>query len=152
MDSDKLFDRFAELATKGIAQGCGPDAYCPDAPVTRGQMATFLHRASGNAPGIAPSVNADTVDGLDSTQLGASGYEVVVGAPVTEANTVVVASATCPAGKKPVGGGGSTDAENFFITDSLPQNQMNWTVRWESDNDATLPVTAQAFVICINAS
>ena len=38
------------LATAGITKGCNPpdnDLYCPTAPVTRGQMAAFLHRALG---------------------------------------------------------------------------------------------------------
>ena len=36
------------LAAAGITQGCatGPLRYCPDQPVTRAQMATFLHRAN----------------------------------------------------------------------------------------------------------
>jgi len=29
----------------GIATGCGDNTYCPDDPVTRGQMAVFLIRA-----------------------------------------------------------------------------------------------------------
>ena len=34
------------LAAAGITAGCSkPLSYCPDDPVTRGQMATFLHRA-----------------------------------------------------------------------------------------------------------
>ncbi|MEA2022750.1 MAG: Ig-like domain-containing protein [Actinomycetota bacterium] len=38
------------LATEGITKGCNPpinDHYCPDANVTRGQMAAFLVRAMG---------------------------------------------------------------------------------------------------------
>ncbi len=38
------------LAMEGITQGCNPPAnflFCPDHPVTRGQMATFLVRALG---------------------------------------------------------------------------------------------------------
>ncbi len=38
------------LGTSGVTQGCNPplnDRYCPDDPVTRGQMAAFLHRAEG---------------------------------------------------------------------------------------------------------
>jgi hypothetical protein len=34
-----------ELYALGITRGCSPSAYCPDAPVTRGQMAAFLNRA-----------------------------------------------------------------------------------------------------------
>ncbi len=33
------------LAAAGITSGCGDDRYCPDAKVTRGQMAAFLVRA-----------------------------------------------------------------------------------------------------------
>ncbi len=33
-----------ELAAEGITGGCGPAGYCPDASVTRGQMAVFLVR------------------------------------------------------------------------------------------------------------
>ena len=34
--------RFANLTS-----GCTPTTYCPNADVTRGQMAAFLHRALG---------------------------------------------------------------------------------------------------------
>jgi hypothetical protein len=35
------------LLAAGITGGCGGGAYCPDSPVTRGQMAVFLSRALG---------------------------------------------------------------------------------------------------------
>jgi len=39
------FCRFVEeLARRGVASGCGGGAYCPDAPVTREQMAVFVLR------------------------------------------------------------------------------------------------------------
>jgi hypothetical protein len=42
------FFRFVEaLAASGISGGCAPSAYCPDSPVTRGQMAVFLATALG---------------------------------------------------------------------------------------------------------
>ena len=42
-------DEIDALAAAGIAAGCaaGPLRYCPDQPVTRGQMATFIARALG---------------------------------------------------------------------------------------------------------
>jgi hypothetical protein len=36
-----------DFANRGITLGCGPGLYCPDSPVTRGQMAAFLVRAFG---------------------------------------------------------------------------------------------------------
>jgi hypothetical protein len=52
------FFQFIEaLAASGITGGCGAGNYCPDAPLTRGQMAVFLAKALGlhwpGAPGLA---------------------------------------------------------------------------------------------------
>ena len=45
-DNGSIFeDDIDKLATAGVTQGCGPGLYCPDAFVTRGQMAAFLSRA-----------------------------------------------------------------------------------------------------------
>jgi hypothetical protein len=45
--SSSIF-RFVEaLADAGITGGCGGGNYCPDSPVTRGQMAVFLASALG---------------------------------------------------------------------------------------------------------
>jgi hypothetical protein len=42
------FFQFVEaLADSGITVGCGSGNYCPDAPLTRGQMAVFLAKALG---------------------------------------------------------------------------------------------------------
>jgi hypothetical protein len=42
------FFRYVEaLVASGITAGCGSGNYCPDAPLTRGQMAVFLGKALG---------------------------------------------------------------------------------------------------------
>jgi hypothetical protein len=42
------FFQFVEaLARSGITAGCGGGNFCPDAPLTRGQMAVFLSVALG---------------------------------------------------------------------------------------------------------
>jgi hypothetical protein len=42
------FFQFVEaLASSGITGGCGSGNYCPDSPVTRGQMAVFLSKSLG---------------------------------------------------------------------------------------------------------
>ena len=38
----------AWLADRGITRGCDQARFCPDRPVTRGQMAAFLSRVFGN--------------------------------------------------------------------------------------------------------
>ena len=43
-----IFYRWIEtLAASGITGGCGGGGYCPDAPITRGQMAVFIAQALG---------------------------------------------------------------------------------------------------------
>lgn len=42
-----FFNDIAQLTKAGITQGCRGGNYCPDATVTRGQMAAFLSRALG---------------------------------------------------------------------------------------------------------
>ena len=53
-------DQVAALAASGITAGCGDGTmFCPDAITTRGQMATFLHRA----------INRDTAPGQPSKRV-----------------------------------------------------------------------------------
>lgn len=60
----------AYVAGAGITSGCdNAGNYCPADALTRGQMGTFLHRASGNANGVAPSVNAATLLGQTPAQI-----------------------------------------------------------------------------------
>ena len=42
-----FFQYIEALAASGITAGCGPDTFCPNSPVTRGQMAVFLVKALG---------------------------------------------------------------------------------------------------------
>ncbi|MDH4309669.1 MAG: GerMN domain-containing protein, partial [Acidimicrobiia bacterium] len=71
VDDDPATDRFADddgsvfegdieaLAAAGVTVGCNPptnDRFCPDNPVTRAEMATFLMRALGLDPLAPPEV------------------------------------------------------------------------------------------------
>ena len=55
-------ENILQLAELGITGGCAPELYCPEDPVTRAQMATFLTRALG-----LPIPNADTFDDDDGS-------------------------------------------------------------------------------------
>jgi hypothetical protein len=46
-DTSTFVADIAWLSATGITKGCGTDTFCPDDPVTRGQMAAFLVRAMG---------------------------------------------------------------------------------------------------------
>ena len=45
--SDPLFQYVEALAASGITVGCGGGNYCPNNPLTRGQMAVYLAKALG---------------------------------------------------------------------------------------------------------
>src|SRR3954462_8583481 len=45
--SHPFFQYIEALSASGITGGCGGGNYCPDAPLTRGQMAVFLSKALG---------------------------------------------------------------------------------------------------------
>jgi S-layer homology domain len=54
--SHPFFQFIEALAASGITGGCGSGNYCPDNPVTRGQMAVFLAKALGlHWPGVPPA-------------------------------------------------------------------------------------------------
>jgi hypothetical protein len=49
-----------QLAAEGITGGCGTNLYCPEAPVTRAQMAVFLLRSEHGSTYSPPAVGSDT--------------------------------------------------------------------------------------------
>lgn len=71
-------EAIGELADTGITAGCRPDRFCPDDPVSRGQMASFLTRG-------LPRATSDT----SVTSLTSAGDYTGVPASITvEANGV----------------------------------------------------------------
>jgi hypothetical protein len=94
------------LADAGVTSGCAAGKYCPKDFVTREQMAAFLNRLGALGPGKVPVVNADRVDGLNSTQFARSDVAVAgryncmgkVMSPDTFSNVVFVGQAIGLAG------------------------------------------------------
>jgi hypothetical protein len=66
-DSNTFHADIDAIADAGVTTGCGPSIYCPEDFVTREQMAAFLNRLGALGPGKTPVVNADKLDGEDST-------------------------------------------------------------------------------------
>lgn len=61
----------AWLSATGVTNGCGPDTFCPDDPVTRGQLAAFLVRAFGYAQGAGADTFVDDDHSLFADQIDA---------------------------------------------------------------------------------
>lgn len=69
---DTHLDGITFMVDSGVTVGCAANAFCPDEPVPRAQMATFMHRLSGTDPHTDPSVNAATLDGRTAEQIEAA--------------------------------------------------------------------------------
>ena len=88
-DTDTHIDGITFMKDSGVSVGCdAANNYCPQDNVTRAQMGTFMYRLSGNDPATAPSVNADTVDGLDGADLQTSAFSTFNDGPI-DTNFVV---------------------------------------------------------------
>jgi hypothetical protein len=153
----------------GVTAGCGDGSnYCPGNPVTRDQMATFLHRLSGHSPDAAPSVDAATVQGMTPADLkgqdgndgrdGADGQDGVSGWQLVEQEQLFgvtgsgdpEVSVSCPAGTKALGGGFSQSGSSTHpALDSRPmEDGAGWQVRLDGEADTTWKFSATVYAIC----
>jgi hypothetical protein len=82
-NSNPFHGDIAAVANAGVTSGCGGGKFCPDRNVTRAEMAAFLNRLGALASNKTPVVNADRVDGLDSTVLLLGTAPIPAGATVT---------------------------------------------------------------------
>jgi hypothetical protein len=136
------------LASTGVTAGCTPSEYCPDDGVSRAQMATFLHRLSGRAPGTDPSVDARTVEGRSAADLEVvNGFaEVTEQARVTDA--VVDLEVACPPGTRVLGGGGMIDGLFAQYMGGPTADGRGWFVVWVSDDYRTREVEVRVTATC----
>lgn len=121
-DASTHADGIHYVADAGITVGCDANNYCPGDPLTRGQMATFIHRQSGNAPGVAPSVNAASI--AEVVQV--SDHNSIAGSAVNSA------SVSCPDGMLATGGGAQTTSPTGWVqAHSRPlADSSGWTAQY----------------------
>jgi hypothetical protein len=115
----------AWLADNGIAGGYPNGTFRPNNNITRGQAAFWF----GNYN--------DSIErfGLEVTPAENSEFYVEL---------------ECPIGTRAIAGGGTTNQDNMFMTDSLALTDPEaWGVRWETENDAL--VTPEIFVYALCA-
>ena len=102
-EGDTHADGIQWLVDNGITAGCDADSYCPGESVTRAQMATFMHRLSGNSA-VAPSVNAETLQGLGASDF-VQAPELVSQTFSLDNDTVENLSVTCTGAEYAISGG-----------------------------------------------
>ena len=67
--SDPFAPWIEELAALGVTGGCGGGNYCPDAPVTRAQMAVFLLKTLEGADYAPPARDGPVFDDVPARSL-----------------------------------------------------------------------------------
>ena len=124
------------ITQAGLTNGCGGGKYCPDSPVTRGQVARFLNRLGALGPGTEPVVNADRLDGLDSTEfmpatatfMPAETYVTFV-EDVFLAGEFDITGAFCDEGDQLLSGGYfDVNGVTTHVLDSFPHPAGHWEV------------------------
>ena len=124
----RFHDDIDAIADAGVTLGCGGGKYCPDKVVTRAQMAAFLNRLGALAEGTTPVVNADRVDGLDSTAfMPAATYIIIEEATVLAGDTNGF-NVSCDDGDRILSGGLFDVQLLTHVTDNYPFDTDTWEV------------------------
>jgi hypothetical protein len=132
-DTNFFHDSTAWLKDNGIADGFNDGTFRPNSNITRGQASYWF----GNYNSSIEVVEANTNPGSAiAWQTGAQ----------------------CPAGKRPVAGGGSINTNGLpigvILTESYPSDSFDfpnqWRVMWESkDGTQVDPPTLTVYAVCI---
>jgi parallel beta-helix repeat protein len=153
-DDNSIFELAIDrLGTAGITQGCNPpinDRFCPEANVTRGQMAAFLMRALGLTP-INPPPPAMTL-----LPVGASWNPIIAAEPagttfVVESGVHYEQTANLKHGDELIGQPGAVmDGRNVTNWAVQPNRANNVTIkgleiRNYSSEDQYAPITARTY-------
>ena len=79
-----------------------------------------------------------------------SGYEVITNARFLTARQARIVT-ECPAGKKAVGGGGTSSSPGWALTESYPASDVEWAVAYVSHGGVRRDISAQVWAVCADA-
>ena len=147
-DDHTFHDDIAWLFGNGITMGCDDQNYCPDEPITRGQIAAMFRRFAEEVGLEGPQGPAgkNGVDGL-------SGWEMVSGTSVEDGTTDKHAFVVCPPGKVLTGGGVTANVPDRAgaVFQSYPSSDTAWHARMYDNPDTTEAWRAVVWAICVTA-
>ncbi len=146
--TDWAYDDVEWLAANDLTNGCTSDGtlFCPDSPVTRREMAAFMHRLATKRV-----VNAGTIDGLDSNDFVMNTEWVTKSATFSSlaVGNPVFAEATCPKPKHVVSGGGlSIEGRLVMIASHPSSGDTAWTATWSNLGPTPLTSTVTTWALC----
>jgi hypothetical protein len=116
-DSNTFLADIEWLADGDVTRGCGPDLFCPDTPVTRAQMAAFLHRLSTNE-----LVNAATAVNAESAQHAATADSATTAYSATTADSATTAASAADSAL--LDGRAAASYDTFVIGDARHAGDM----------------------------
>ncbi len=153
-EADTHADGIEWLVANGITAGCDADSYCPGEAVTRAQMATFMHRLSGNSA-VTPSVNAETLQGLPASDF-VQAPEVVSQDFSLADDSVENLSVSCPGAERPLGGGHQIKvsqngalSDDWVVAASRPSDDgTNWVITVRTIDGALHDAYVTVYATC----
>jgi len=129
-DSSTFVNDINWMKVNGVTKGCNPPAntmYCPEANVTRQQMAAFMHRLAVNKVVDAKTaVNADKLNGMDSTALKAVAASTSMTATVGGGGPAIVLGSVTGLDVPAAGGGILATTTMSATANSGPQLGVLW--------------------------
>ena len=141
-----LFEDIERLRAAGVTLGCAADRYCPDDPVTRGEMATFLLRALGLDP-VVPEPSACTIFPADNYW-----NTPVTDAPVHPSSDAWVATIGADStlhpdfgsGEWPPGSGAPIGIPFVEVNASTPNVEIVYTAYGSESDPGPMPIPLDA--------
>jgi hypothetical protein len=140
------FAMAANPGSDGVVKGCLSKGSRVLSVPKSGKCANGEKKLSWNQKGPRGFTGKDGASGM-------SAYEIKAGDPGESSGASLVANstATCPTGKKVVGGGSSTDATTRIDTNfSKPFGENQWIVQTTRDSAGAYTLTAYA--ICVKVA
>ncbi len=124
LPSHKFYESINWAQENGIVTGYTDGTFRPTNAVTRQAVAAILDRYNATISTYPSTTNPGKASAFSW-------------------------GADCPAGRRPIAGGGTVDISGLVITDSYP-SLGSWTVRWESKDGSILnPDVMTVWVTCL---
>ncbi len=147
-DASMFQDAIDTLAAAGVTLGCNPpenDRFCPEASVTRGEMATFLTRALGLVAVTPPQrCTILPADNIWNTRIDTAPVHSRSDQYVASIGTTGFIRADFGSGVWPPGSTSPIGIPVIEVDDTQPDVAINWTAYGDESDDGPYPIPADA--------
>ncbi len=146
-DTHIFVDDINWMKTAGITNGCGDGTtYCPEADVSRGQMAAFMHRLATNG-----AVDAGTLDGKNASDFVSNPFWIsnTKNFPLVIPGAQITVDAVCLLPRYVISGGGQSTYKQLVMTTTRPlDDNRTWRVTWTNRGTTAINPTVTVWAMC----